>query len=1328
MLDFVEVKANSAAKNVVAVSPEFIARRSKDLMIKGGSFYAIWNEKTGFWSKSEYDAQMIIDNEIMKFSNEYDTSDKKVIKLLRNFSSKKYQEFQLYCRSMPDNYHELDDRIVFSNTEIKKTDYITRRLDYSIEPGDISAYEEIISTLYDDSERNKLEWAIGAIISGDSKTIQKFIVLFGDPGSGKSTFLNILQQLFPGYYTTFDAKSIAQSSNQFSLEPFKNNPLIAIQHDGDLSKIEDNTRLNSIISHEELVVNEKFKSTYTSKFKSFLFMGTNKPVSISDARSGMMRRLIDVTPSGRLLPIDRYDELMEKIKFELGGIADHCLKVYNDCGRTFYNKYSPQRMISATNDLYNFLHDDYIFFAKEHSDGVSLNVAWDRYKKYCDESNINFMMSKTRFRTELLSYFTTFRETGGRAKDWYSGFRRDKFKIIDEETIKEHEEIVNNDSNWIILKEQDSLFDEGFEGSLAQYAKEDETPEKPWDMVKTKLSDLDTHRLHYLLIDGNYICIDFDLKDENGNKSLLRNLEAANKWPKTYVETSKGGQGLHLIYSYSGDVSKLSRIYDNDIEVKVFNGKASLRRKLTKCNDVPITTINSGLPLKGEKNVIDFKEIKSERSLRNQIIRNLRKEIHNDTSSSIDMIYKILEDAYNSGLKYDVSDIIPDIQQFACNSTHQAQKCIRVVNKMHFKSKDQEQTENIIEKLDKPIIFYDVEVFPNLFLICWKLPGDNTTINKMINPSPKEVEDFINSYALIGYNNRKYDNHILYGRIMGYTEKQLFDLSQKIISEGVLKFGFPKAYNISYTDVYDFLSSGNKKSLKKWEIDLGIHHMELGFRWDEEVPEDKWPQVSEYCGYDVIATEAVFNSKEGQVDWKAREILAEISGLSVNNTTNQCTIKLIVGDDPNPQSKFVYTDLSKEFPGYEFNLQGIDKSKYEEGTKIVSGKSLYLGEDPGEGGYVYANPGIYYNVDLMDIASMHPTSAHELDLFGPYTPNYWNLVLARLHIKHKEYKEVKKMFSGKLSKYLTSDEEAKELSNALKTAINSVYGLTSATFDNKLRDPRNIDNIVAKRGALFMINLKHEVENRGYKVVHIKTDSIKIANSNSTILKFVHEYGKKYGYNFEHEANYSKLCLVNESTYVAFHSSKEYCEREYNYIPEKNEKNELMWTATGAQFQVPYVFKKLFSHDEIIFKDLCETKSVTTAMYLDFNELLPEEEHDYRFVGRVGEFCPMIDGIGGGILLRDNGEGKYSAVVGTKKQFKVGKDECPVYRWMESEMVKILGLSDKINRLYYDHLVDEAVSTISQFGDVEMFIEGSPKIIGDWINPPEDSDEPLPFV
>lgn len=1307
--------SGSKRNPIISASPEFIVKRSKDLMIRGHSFYAVWDEEAGLWSRSEDDVRRMIDREVMKFVDESPNGDL-VPELLSNFSSKKWTEWQQYCKSLPDNYYELDDKIVFLNDVVKKEDYMSRKLPYPLDlKEDCPAYEELISTLYEPSERKKIEWAIGAIISGDSKKIQKFIVLYGGPGSGKSTILNIIEDLFPEYCAVFDSKALSSTNNAFSLEAFRNNPLVAIQHDGDLSKIEDNTKINSIVSHETMMVNEKFKSTYASKINSFLFMGTNKPVRITDAKSGIIRRLIDVTPSGNKIPFKRYQELNNQIKFELGAIAAKCLRMYNEMGESYYNTYIPLSMMSSTNDFYNFVEDNYDFFVFDHPEGVTLNTAWIRYKEYCIDANVPYPYSKRIFKDELKNYFKEFKDRHKQDKNVYIGFLTEKLEYRSPNADFESSMSNQTIENWLQFTNIESIFDKEFGECSAQYATDDGIPEQKWANVKTYLKDIDTKKIHYIKVPKNLIVIDFDIKDENGNKDYEANLKAASKWPKTYAELSKSKAGIHLHYFYDGDVDQLSRIFDKDVEIKVFTGNSALRRMLTFCNDISIATISSGLPLKGEKPMVQDFTIKSERELRRKIIRNLRKEIHSSTKCSMDFIYKILEDAYKQGLKYDVRDMRQDIQQFALNSTHQADYCLRLINKMHFNS--DEPTDNIENYEDnRPIVFFDVEIFPNVFILCWKKQGKDSKVVKMINPSPTDVEA-LTKFKLVGYNNRKYDNHMLYARIMGYTEEQLFRLSQKIIVDKDREAFFGEAYNLSYTDIYDFLSASNKMSLKKWEIKLHIHHHELGEPWDKPLPKEKWDKAADYCCDDVIATEAVWD--ENQSDWLAREILADLAGMTVNDTTNQLTTKIIVGDDRNPQSQFIYTDLSTIFPGYEYNQYGIDPKRYNEGAKIVSGKSIYRGEDPGEGGYVYAEPGMYVNVALLDIASMHPHSLIRLKAFGEiYTMRFKDIVDARMYIKHKNYDAARKMLDGKLAKYLDDPKQAKKLANALKTAINSVYGLTSAKFANRLRDPRNKDNIVAKYGALFMINLKHEVQKRGYTVVHIKTDSIKIANADQSIIDFVMNYGKEYGYMFEHEDTYSKMCLVNDAVYIARYDKP--------HIDEDTGK-EIWWTATGTQFQIPYVFKTLFSHEPIDFYDMCETKSVSTALYLDMNERLNDDEHDYRYVGKVGAFCPINPGCGGGILLRESGENKFAAATGTKKKYKTSKEEPDVYYWMESEMVETLGLQDSIDKSYYNQFVDEAIETIKQYGDFEWFASDNTSTNMSWMELPDDDREEIPF-
>jgi hypothetical protein len=1298
-MDFFQICTKEARGGVTEVYPDFVVGRSQDLMVRGQSFYAVWSEKKGLWSTDEYDVRLIVDEAVNEFAEKLKADGVTcTVKLLRSHSTGAWTQYKKYLKNASDDSHQLDEKLTFSNTEVKKSDYVSRRLPYALAEGPHPAWDELTHTLYSDEERAKFEWAIGAVIAGDSKKLQKFLVFYGPGGTGKSTILNIVQKLFEGYYTAFEAKALVGNNNSFATESFKHNPLVAIQHDGDLSRIEDNSKLNSIVSHEEMAINEKYKPQYMAKINAFLFMGTNKPVKITDAKSGIIRRLIDVIPTGEKIEVKRYFTLMAQTDFELGAIAHHCLQVYRSMGKNYYNAYRPLEMMFQTDVFFNFIEAYYDIFKEQ--DGTTLKQAWALYKEYQIEAALEFKLTQIRFREELKNYFSEYHDRimidGVSYRNMFRGFTAQPFKA----PLKQDAKTFS-----LVLDETESLLDKMYAELPAQYGTTTEIPRNKWEKVTTTLADLDTTKVHFVKIPENHIVIDFDLKDDDGNKSLELNLEAASSWPATYAELSKSGGGVHLHYIYDGDVGDLASGYSDGVEIKVFSGDASLRRRLTKCNNINVATISSGLPFKERTSMLEPRTIQSEKSLRELIARNLRKEIHPGTKPSIDFIEKILDDAYKSGMVYDVVDLRPKIMAFANNSSNQALNCLKAVKRMKFTSEvSVSDTPPLDENYDDPLVFFDIEVYPNLFVVCWKYE-DSDTVVRMINPSSQDIEPLFR-FKLVGFNNRRYDNHILWAAFMGFNNFQLYELSKKII-DGNQSAMFGEAYNISYTDIYDY--STKKQSLKKFEIELGLHHMELDLPWDEPVDPELWPKVVEYCVNDVLATEATHKARSG--DYIARQILADLSGLTVNDTTQKHTARIIFGDDRRPQNKFIYTDLSKEFPGYVHDY----------------GKSTYRDEVVGEGGYVYAEPGIYENVALLDVVSMHPTSIVNLQAFGEYTPKFKELLDARIDIKRGHWDDLAFRFDGKLYGYIKEvvdrgdpDEEkkvAKALSDALKIAINIVYGLTSASFDNPFRDPRNKDNIVAKRGALFMIDLKHFVQAEGFTVAHIKTDSIKIPNATPEIIQKVMEFGKKYGYEFEHEATYKKFCLVNDAVYIA---------KKIELVGDTSKGNQAQklidekWEAVGAQFQHPVVFKALFSLDLMNFNDLCEAKEVKQGlMYLDFNDSQATPSTPYKgmhLVGRTGLFVPVHKAAGGATLLRVKDDKTY-AVTGTKD-----------YLWLEAEMVKSFSdfdlsnwsfdelvewtnegsqgfISDVIDLRYYENLVCDAIETIEKFGNFEEFIK-----------------------
>lgn len=1240
-MDFYNIEAKQfggRAKQDYTIEPEF-SYLTNDLICKGGVMYGFWYD--GKWRNSIEELITIVDNDVRQFANEFKKTHQDTnvtIKYMNRHSSSVMDKFLKYTKNRPQSDIEFNTRILFSDEIPKREDYSTTQLSYTPSPGPTPAFDEMFELLYDPEELDKIMWFIGAVLTNNMHKIEKFLFLYGGKGSGKGTVTKLVKALFEGYHADIDLHKLT-GGGEFATSGIKE-VMVLIDDDTDLYSIKDDTALLKLTSHEPIIVNNKYQSTYTVTFKGMLIAASNQAFKVRNIDSGITRRAVVAKPTSNKHKNSRYTVLMEKIKFEYAQIAWKCMEKFNDMGKGYYEDYMPMEMIAETDHFYEFVRESYPILG----DPCTLKVASEMYKVFLDDMGWDSNGYKKKVKTGLNRYYKTFSEQkridGVMNKNVFEGFKIEMFT-------------PNNggkqeDDYDLALREVASGFDEIAATYPAQYTKSDGTPKKKWSDVETTLSEIDTSKLHYVRVPENHIVIDFDLKNEKGEKDLKLNIEASKNFPDTYAEVSKSGNGLHLHYIYEGDVSKLAPIYSKDIEVKVYRGGSSLRRQLTLCTDTPIRRISSGLPEK-EETIDMYKDIEliswNESKMRTAIKRNLEKFYHDSTRPSVDFIVKIFDDAIKSGAKFDLRDMRQDILAFAAGSTNQSSYCLSAISKIQYSNIDNDDAVAIqksagLKYYDKEdLYFYDIEVFPNLFIVCFKkYRGEKTT---WINPTQAQIASLV-ELPLVGFNNRRYDNHIIYAALLGEDNLSLYRQSQRIINDKNAQSGmYSGAYELSYTDIYDYLNAANKMSLKKWEVKLGIKHDEFELPWDQPVPEDMWERAAEYCGNDVDATEAVFDATYS--DYTARRILSEISGLSMNSTSNQQTAAIIFEGKPmrDTKSELQYTDLSEMFPGYEYSF----------------GKSTYRGEDPGEGGYVYAEPGVYENVALLDVRSMHPTSAIEMNMFGKYTKNYADILDVRVDVKLKDYESARKRFGGRLAPYLNDEKMAKELSDALKTPINSVYGLTSASFENQFRHPKNVDNIVAKRGALFMIDLKHAVQEKGYTVAHIKTDSIKIPNADKEIIDFVFEFGEKYGYTFEHEATYSKLALVNKSTYICQDLEGE-------------------WHATGTQFLDPYVFKTLFSKEELQPQDFFVTKEVKNAsVYLGD-----------KFIGRLAE-----------VFASPNGEEMFRVADDKKGSISGTKG----YRWkLSSDFVD----RRDVDMVYYKELVDKAIEAIRKVGDITIIL------------------------
>lgn len=1259
-MDFLDVSVKKFTSNNrtvdYEVSPDFIFGDAKDLVVKGSKFYAYWNGS--FWDTKQKNLFYDIDSLLWRKARELEDGRPGLridVKEIRKASAGKFRLFADFCKACETSDISFNQKVLFADHKMQRRDYATTQLTYSPQEGEAVAFKELIGTLYLPKELDKILWFMGALFTNNMYKIEKFMYLYGSKGSGKGTVLKIFRMLFQEYCGTIDLKLLT-SADQFATGQIQEVPLL-IDEDTDISHIYNDTPLLKLTSHETISVNKKFKEPYDVRFIGLLITASNQRYKVRNVDSGITRRAIVVNPSGEKVSHTRYNQLMTQIKYELPYIANMAIQRFEELGFDYYDDYFDVDMAEQTDHIFDFMRTNAIHM--QH--GITLKQISELYREYLEDMGWKTDGYKATIKREALRYFDTMLKDshidGMRVNNYFKGFR---WNVAFPEgvvgTTEANDTVIPDD--WLEFNYHNEVFNKLAAEYPAQLALRNGNPSEKWDNVVTTLSDIKTNKLHWVKVPLNHIIIDFDLKDDSGNKNLELNIEAASKFPPTYAELSKSGQGIHLHYIYDSNVNELNNLVDKHIEIKVYKGNASLRRIDKASNNLQPSHISSGLPLKERKDETMYEHVKeityTEKTLRKFVKRQLgmiegKEPSHPNTKPTIDFIAHEIQKAFDMGLEYDLTDLKHDVFLRAIRSTNNKEYCVAVFQKIPWSSirDDEGATENKLTNFTKiypkeELVFFDIEVYPNLFVVVWKKYHDDE-FTKWINPTPDQIE-YLLSFPIVGFNNRRYDNHILYARLLGCNNLELFRQSYRIVNEKNAKSGmYAAAYELSYTDIYEYAQK--KQSLKRWEVDLGIKHVEMEIPWDQPVPDELIPVVVDYCVNDVDATEKLFDAI--YADYVAREILATIAKGSMNATNNQLTAKFIFGDDPRPQDKFNYVHLADTFPGYIYEF----------------GKSTYRGFETGEGGFVYAEPGVYKNISLDDVESMHPNSLVNMNYFGPYTQRYADLLRVRILLKHNKVDEVKQMFDGILAPFLDNPEYRKPLVTALKIVINSVYGMTSAKFDNKFKHPDNIDNIVAKRGALFMVDLKFAIEAEGYQVCHIKTDSVKVPNADEYIIKFIEDFGKRpeYNYKFEHEHTYKRMALINNAVYIA-------------------QLEDGSWSPTGAEFANPYLLKRVWTKEELVDKDFFITKQSKGHIYLGD-----------EFVGKVGSI--YASKTGAECMWTEDNE-NFKSITGTKG-----------YLFKQTDKFDI----EDVDFSFYDKIAVDGLKKIMKVGDIKDIVDDMPK-------------------
>ena len=67
-MDFFTIKKKRIpSKNMNEIYPAFKTSGFKDIMVRGKTFYAIWDEEQKIWSTNEFDVVRLVDKELREY-------------------------------------------------------------------------------------------------------------------------------------------------------------------------------------------------------------------------------------------------------------------------------------------------------------------------------------------------------------------------------------------------------------------------------------------------------------------------------------------------------------------------------------------------------------------------------------------------------------------------------------------------------------------------------------------------------------------------------------------------------------------------------------------------------------------------------------------------------------------------------------------------------------------------------------------------------------------------------------------------------------------------------------------------------------------------------------------------------------------------------------------------------------------------------------------------------------------------------------------------------------------------------------------------------------
>ena len=461
----------------------------------------------------------------------------------------------------------------------------------------------------------------------------------------------------------------------------------------------------------------------------------------------------------------------------------------------------------------------------------------------------------------------------------------------------------------------------------------------------------------------------------------------------------------------------------------------------------------------------------------------------------------------------------------------------------------------VLEKKLFNFIIYDIEIYPNYFLVVFKTDTGETYewsselgVDDIKDPiewiENKEKENYI----FVGWNNLNYDRFILQKFIQNYKKleitelvKTLKNLSNQLINDPTYSKmpSFKKEQELGLKNKrvdYDLMINtarpnplgGNfYTSLKEMGVRINHPILEtLPFDPEKLLSKEQKTKLREYCYNDVEITYSLF--KEFYKDKvKSKSLLIKKFKMPLNSFAwkEGTLVQNILVKTPKKELKkvkikeyFQYFPLAK----FDFKTQILKDVLNTYTANTISSKKDVIFKDAinmfdldvkfGVGGLHAAKPNYEgENLIELDVAS-----------FYPYIMKNYNLLPTQV--------ENKKLYYEMIDNRIETKKNDPDLADAQKVVLNTVFGQLG--FKNsKLYNFSGMYNVTIT-GQLLIMKLVEMFYLKGYEIVYINTDGIIFKDKGTDeYLKIKEEWEKQFNFNLE-ESRIKKIYLRDVNNYI----------------------------------------------------------------------------------------------------------------------------------------------------------------------------------------------------